>query len=143
MVCLGSGIQLCSGIKAEDPKTGETIFIADFLSDAILAAEEGNYDHRDNMNFVAHAPSDIKYLLAELNRVQETFTDKECFVWETPTSWAYAAACKALHKHTDNEKRLRDVVGLLSSMIYCGDKHSKQSEKLVRLALGQGDPDES
>jgi hypothetical protein len=66
MICLGSGMNLATGVKCEDPQTGESMFIADFLSDRILNESEISYDHRDNMNFVANAPEDIEFLLGEL-----------------------------------------------------------------------------
>lgn len=42
--------------------------------------------------------------------LQETYTDENGKVWEVPTSWAYAQACKALHKHTEQERVLQEAI---------------------------------
>ena len=70
MVCLGSGINVCTGVKSENQTTGETIFIADFLSEKIINETERSYDHRCNMSFIANAPEDIKYLLSVIEQLK-------------------------------------------------------------------------
>lgn len=46
-------------------------------------------------------------LSAQLAEAQQTWFDPETEVtWRPATAWAYAAACKALHKHEDEAKRL-------------------------------------
>jgi hypothetical protein len=51
-----------------------------------------------------------RVLQEKLDKIQETHTDNEGYVWEAPTSYAYYTACKALYKHKDRERVLREAL---------------------------------
>lgn len=66
-VALGSGRNVCTAVvrsTADDPST----FVADCLPDWALPSAE--MDHRPNMDLIAHAPTDLTWLLAETQRLE-------------------------------------------------------------------------
>lgn len=72
IITLGSGLNQCTAIQREDPKTGEMTPVADCLPDWALDAMGGK-DHLPTMHFLLEAPTDITALLAYV-RVLEADT---------------------------------------------------------------------
>lgn len=83
-------------------------------------------------------------LQTKLRKVQEVHIDESGFVWENPTAWAYAATCKALHKHKDQERVLQKALekvliqihvhGLAHGLDY---KIANNMRDIILKALGQ------
>ncbi len=71
---LGSGNIMLTAIKAEQGD-GRSVFIADCLPD--YALDWAERDHRPNMEFVANAPADLAYLLAENARIDAALAGQE------------------------------------------------------------------
>ncbi len=96
-----------------------------FLLDALEQSQEENkqlkFDLYDKTHLVATACHALKLQKQKLDKLQETYTDENGTVWETPTSWAYASACKALHKHHKQERVLREALSKVESMDLTGE----------------------
>jgi hypothetical protein len=70
-----------------------------------------------------------RVLQEKLDKIQETHTDNEGYVWENPTSYAYAMACKALHDHKEKERVLR------KALEWYADPRNEESGDVAREAL--------
>jgi hypothetical protein len=67
IVCLGSGSHLCTGIHSDAVNShGNSIFIADFLTDRALKFNTAPDDHRPDMRFCCEARTDIPALCKAL-----------------------------------------------------------------------------
>jgi|GEM_PF-5225394 len=90
---------LCHGVVVHIPVDWLTEII-DNKNSVIDGLQQQNQQIGHKLNFAR----------GQVNKLQETYTDENGFIWETPTSWAYAQACNALHKHTEQERVLRDAL---------------------------------
>lgn len=70
---------------------------------------------------------EIDRLSAQLAEARQTWFDPETEVtWRPATAWAYAAACKALHKHEDEERRLTaQVEEMRAALILAEDLYQR------------------
>jgi len=83
------------------------------LYDKLKFARERN----DALHLQLQQSQDRERVLQEkLDKIQETHTDNEGYVWDAPTSYAYYTACKALYKHKNNERVLREALEEIKSM---------------------------
>jgi hypothetical protein len=67
-ICLGSGLNVCTWVRYENPENGQITFVADCLPDDALDCAE--QDHRPNMDFIAHARTDIPALLDYIDKLE-------------------------------------------------------------------------
>lgn len=66
--CLGSGNMIGTAVLSR----GSNTLICDCQPDEWLDKDEKRKDHRPDLEFIYHAHQDIPYLLAEVERLQET-----------------------------------------------------------------------
>lgn len=56
--------------------------------------------------YVATVTEELRKARERIEEITETYTDEHGAVWNTPTSYAYAKACRALAHHRDESERL-------------------------------------
>ncbi len=74
-ICLGSGNNLCTAIRYENPENGKTEFVADFLTGWMLkeCPNELPKDHTYNMRFTAQS----RTLAPRMTRSLKKFLDSQ------------------------------------------------------------------
>lgn len=95
------------------------------LEFAVLHTETSGYDYA--MPHVAKRCQEaIVQLKPCLDGVQfETWTDEQGTEWNRPTAWAYAKACKALHKHADNAAHLAEALKEIMALDFAKDEKGR------------------